>query len=74
MSLGRKNSVRHRVIGKKWIYLERNTFHTQNAACIKRGECPWKKHTHQAECGPSQKARAPKYGLVSVYGLGNLIG
>ena len=27
MSLGRKNSVRDKVIGKKWIYLERNTYH-----------------------------------------------
>ena len=25
MSLHRKNSVRDQVIGKKWIYLERNT-------------------------------------------------
>ena len=27
MSHGRKNSVRVKVIGKKWIYLERNTHH-----------------------------------------------
>ena len=27
MSHGRKNSVRDKVIGKKWIYLERNTLH-----------------------------------------------
>ena len=29
MSHGRKNSVRDKVIGKKWIYLERNTLHRQ---------------------------------------------
>lgn len=27
MSHHRKNSVRDKVIGKKWIYLERNTLH-----------------------------------------------
>ena len=30
MSHRRKNSVRNKVIGKKWIYLERNTLHRQN--------------------------------------------
>ena len=29
MSHGRKNSVRDKVIGKKWIYLERNTLPRQ---------------------------------------------
>ena len=29
MSHCRKNSVRDKVIGKKWIYLERNTLHRQ---------------------------------------------
>ena len=29
MSHGRKNSVRDKVIGKKWIYLERNTPQTE---------------------------------------------
>jgi len=29
MSCHRKNSVRDKVIGKKWIYLERNTLHRQ---------------------------------------------
>ena len=27
MSHHRKNSVRDKVIGKKWVYLERNTLH-----------------------------------------------
>ena len=30
MSHCRKNSVRDKVIGKKWIYLERNTLHRQS--------------------------------------------
>ena len=30
MSYRRKNPVRDTVIGKKWIYLERNTLHRQN--------------------------------------------
>ena len=31
-----KNSVREKGIGKKWIYLERYTFHRQNVVHIKR--------------------------------------
>ena len=37
MSQRRKNSVRDKVIGKKWIYLERNTLHRQSGA-ISEGE------------------------------------
>ena len=33
---GRKNSVRGKVIGKKWIYLERHTLHRENAIHLKR--------------------------------------
>ena len=29
MSLGRRDSARGKVTGKKWIYLERNTLHRQ---------------------------------------------
>ena len=32
------------------------------------------KHTPQTECGPPQEARALKYGVVSFYGLGKVIG
>ena len=38
MSHGRKNSVRDKVIGKKWIYLERNTLHRQSAGHLRRRE------------------------------------
>ena len=31
MSHHRKNSVRDKVIGKKWVYLERNTLHRVGA-------------------------------------------
>ena len=36
MSYHRKNSVRDKVIGKKWIYLERNTLHRQSVGHFKR--------------------------------------
>ena len=38
MSHRRKNSVRDKVIGKKWIYLERNTFHRQSVVHLRRRE------------------------------------
>ena len=36
MSHCRKNSVRDKVIGKKWIYLERNTLHRQSVGHLRR--------------------------------------
>ena len=36
----RKNSVRDKVIGKKWIYLERNTVHRQSVGHLRRRERP----------------------------------
>ena len=60
MSRHRKNSVRDKVVGKKWIYLERYTFHRQNAVRLKRREWPWERYTPQTERGPSQKARGPE--------------
>ena len=33
-SHGRKNSVRDKMIHKKWMYLERNTLHTQNMGVL----------------------------------------
>ena len=38
MSHRRKNSVRDKVVGKKWIYLERYTFHRKNVVRLKRRE------------------------------------
>ena len=38
MSHHRKNSVIDKVIGKKWIYLERNTLHRQNVGHVRRRE------------------------------------
>ena len=35
VSLG-KNSVRDKVIGKKWTYLERNTLHRQSVGHLRR--------------------------------------
>ena len=36
----RKNSVRDKVIGKKWIYLERNTLHKQIVGHLRKKEAP----------------------------------
>ena len=67
-SCRRENSVRDKVRGKKWVYLERYTLHRQNAVCLKRQEQPQGMRS-------SQKVRAvPKYGVVSFYGLGNFTG
>ena len=38
MSHRRKNSVRDKVIGKKWIYLERNTHSTDRVWAKSEGE------------------------------------
>ena len=71
----RRNSGRGKVIGKMWIYLERNTFHRQSVVRLKRREWSWETHTPQTEWGPSQKVRAaPRYGAVSFHGLGNFTG
>ena len=40
MSHHRKNSVRDKVIGKKWIYLDRNTLHRQSVGHLRRQEWP----------------------------------
>ena len=40
MSHYRKNSVRAKVIGKKWIYLERNRLHRQCVGHHRRLEQP----------------------------------
>ena len=40
MSHCRKNSVRDKVMGKKWIYLERSTLHRQSAGHLRR----WERH------------------------------
>ena len=42
MSHCRKNSVRDKVIGKKWIYLERNTFHRQSIGHYRKWVWWWK--------------------------------
>ena len=36
MSPRRKNSVRDKVIGEKWIYLKRNTLHRQSVGHLRR--------------------------------------
>ena len=40
MSYHRKNSVRDKVIGKKWIYLERNTLHRQSVGHRRKKKQP----------------------------------
>ena len=39
MSYGRKNSMRDKVIGKKWIYSEKNI--PQSVGAISEGESNW---------------------------------
>ena len=53
MSHYRKNSVRDKVIGKKWIYLETECSPSQMMRTALVGK-------HSTECGPSQKARGLK--------------
>ena len=36
----RKNSVRDKVRGKKWIYLEKKTLHRQNVGHLRRQNMP----------------------------------
>ena len=50
---------------KTWIYLERYTFHRQNAVHLKRWKWPWENHTPQTECGPSQKVRGQDLSFYS---------
>ena len=38
MSHLRKNLVRAKMVGKKWIYLERNTLHRQSMGLLRRRE------------------------------------
>ena len=38
VSQHRRNSVREKVIGKKWIYLERNTLHRHGVGHFRRLE------------------------------------
>ena len=60
MTHHRKKSVRDKAIDKKWIYLERYTFHRQNVICLKRKKRLWEKYSPPTECGPSRKVRVPE--------------
>ena len=44
----RKNSLKEKVIGKRWIYLERNTLHRQSAGQLRGQERAWEKHIAQS--------------------------
>ena len=46
-----KNSVRDKVIGKRWVYLERHALHTQSVGHRRRQEQPWEKHTPKTSVG-----------------------
>ena len=59
MSQHRRNSARGIMIGKKWIYLERYTFHRENVVCLKTQERSWEKHSPQTVWA-TQKARDPE--------------
>lgn len=40
VSQSKRNSARDKGIGKKWIYLQRNTIHIQSEVCFRRWEAP----------------------------------
>ena len=69
----RKNSVMDKVIGKKWIYLERNILHRMWA--ISEGKNRPKRNTfHRQECGLSWRVSVvSKCDVVSFYGLSSFI-
>ena len=67
-SCSRKNSVRDKVIGKNWIYLERYTFHRQNVVDLKRQDGPWEKYISQS-VDHLRRWEAWKFWVVSFYGL-----
>ena len=74
MSHCRKNSVRDKVIGKKWIYREKHTQQTECGPFQKAGAAVVET-LHRQECGLMQRVNvASKCGVVSVYGLSNFIG
>ena len=61
MSHHRKNSVRDKVIGKKWIYLERDLHFIDRMQSISKGKNDLGRNTlHRQEYGPSQKVRGPQ--------------
>ena len=62
--------MRVKVMGQKWIYIKRYTFHGQNVACLKRQET----HSSDRVEAISEGERSPKYGVVSFYWLNNSIG
>jgi len=69
-----KNSVRDKVIGKRWVYLERHALHTQSVGHGRRQEQPWEKHTPKTSLGHCTGCAASECGTVSFCGLGKLIG
>ena len=59
VSAQKEFSKRHKVTAKKWIYLERYTFHRQNVVCLKRLEWPWEKHTPQKKMWAISEGERP---------------
>ena len=55
------SSVRDKVIGKKWIYLERDLHFIDRMQSISKGKNDLGRNTlHRQEYGPSQKVRGPQ--------------
>ena len=55
MSQCKRNSVREKVIGKEWMYLERHTFHRWSVVHLSGAVRVALEETHCTECGPSQR-------------------
>ena len=69
----KKSSVRDKVIGKKWIYLERYTFHRMWS--VSKGKNSLERNTvHRQSVGHLRRQETPKYGVVSFYQLDNFTG
>ena len=74
MSHCRKNSVRDKVISKKWIYLFRDACSIDRMQSISKGKNGFRRNNSTDSVGHLRRREAPNYGVVSFYGLGNLIG
>ena len=68
MSHSRRNSAGGKVIGKKWVYLERYAFRRQNVVCHKRQEQPWEKNSTDIVWAISESERPRNMGWLVFMG------
>ena len=73
MSHCRQKSVRNKVIGKKWIYLERNTLHRVWAISEGKSNLGGNILHRQRVWAVADSECSLKCTVVSFYGLGNFM-